>query len=63
MRIYYNLICFSFAALSFIGAIHKLKKQRLLMLERPNIIFILVDELRYNALSCTGHPFVKNSKH
>ncbi len=27
--------------------------------QRPNIIFILVDELRYNALSCTGHPFVK----
>lgn len=26
---------------------------------RPNIIFILVDELRYNVLSCTGHPFVK----
>lgn len=26
---------------------------------RPNIIFILVDELRYNALSCMGHPFVK----
>lgn len=27
--------------------------------QRPNIIFILVDELRYNALSCMGHPFVK----
>jgi len=27
--------------------------------QRPNIIFILIDELRYNALSCTGHPFVK----
>jgi len=27
--------------------------------QRPNIIFILVNELRYNALSCMGHPFVK----
>ncbi len=27
--------------------------------QRPNIVFILIDELRYNALGCTGHPFVK----
>jgi N-acetylglucosamine-6-sulfatase len=26
---------------------------------RPNFVFILVDDLRYNALSCTGHPFAK----
>src|SRR5688572_15160976 len=26
---------------------------------RPNIIFILMDDLRSDALSCTGHPFVK----
>ena len=26
---------------------------------RPNILFILVDDLRYNALGYTGHPFVK----
>ena len=26
---------------------------------RPNIIFILIDDLRWDALSCTGHPFVK----
>lgn len=26
---------------------------------RPNFVFILVDDLRYNALACTGHPFVK----
>jgi N-acetylglucosamine-6-sulfatase len=25
---------------------------------RPNIIFILIDDLRRDALSCTGHPFV-----
>lgn len=27
--------------------------------ERPNIIFILVDDLRWDDLGCTGHPFVK----
>lgn len=27
--------------------------------DRPNIVFILVDDLRYNALGATGHPFVK----
>jgi arylsulfatase A-like enzyme len=26
---------------------------------RPNILFILLDDLRWDALSCTGHPFVK----
>src|SRR5687768_13881236 len=26
---------------------------------RPNIVFILLDDLRADALSCTGHPFVK----
>src|SRR6266508_2166004 len=26
---------------------------------RPNFVFVLVDDLRYNALACTGHPFVK----
>src|SRR5213075_2492061 len=26
---------------------------------RPNIIFILVDDLRWDALGCMGHPFVK----
>src|SRR5437660_6917975 len=26
---------------------------------RPNFLFILIDDLRYNALGCTGHPFVK----
>jgi arylsulfatase A-like enzyme len=26
---------------------------------RPNIVFILLDDLRANALSCTGHTFVK----
>ncbi len=27
--------------------------------KRPNIVFILVDDLRWDALGCTGHPFVK----
>src|SRR5437762_12776517 len=26
---------------------------------RPNIVFILVDDLRWDALGCAGHPFVK----
>src|SRR5437879_12614563 len=26
---------------------------------RPNIIFILMDDLRWDELGCTGHPFVK----
>src|SRR5216684_5600713 len=26
---------------------------------RPNFLFILVDDLRFNALGCLGHPFVK----
>src|SRR5215207_4120222 len=26
---------------------------------RPNIVFVLVDDLRADALGCMGHPFVK----
>src|SRR5881397_1386958 len=26
---------------------------------RPNIIFILMDDLRFDELGCVGHPFVK----
>ncbi|MEK6262734.1 MAG: sulfatase [Planctomycetota bacterium] len=26
---------------------------------RPNIVFILIDDLRWDALGCTGHPFIK----
>ena len=26
---------------------------------RPNVVFILVDDLRWDALGCAGHPFVK----
>lgn len=27
--------------------------------DRPNIVFILMDDLRWDALGCAGHPFVK----
>lgn len=27
---------------------------------RPNLIFVLVDDLRWDDLGCTGHPFVKS---
>lgn len=26
---------------------------------RPNFVFVLIDDLRYDALSCLGHPFIK----
>jgi arylsulfatase A-like enzyme len=26
---------------------------------RPNIVFILIDDLRWDALGCTGHPFAR----
>src|SRR5262249_43070500 len=26
---------------------------------RPNIVFILMDDLRFDELGCTGHPFVR----
>ncbi len=27
--------------------------------QRPNLLFVLIDDLRWNALGCMGHPFVK----
>lgn len=27
--------------------------------DRPNLLFILVDQLRYDTLSCAGHPMIK----
>ena len=27
--------------------------------QRPNFVFILIDDLRYDTLSCAGHPFVR----
>lgn len=27
---------------------------------RPNIVFVLIDDLRWDDLACTGHPFVKS---
>ena len=26
---------------------------------RPNFVFVLVDDLRFDALGCTGHPFAR----
>ena len=26
---------------------------------QPNIVFVLVDDLRFDGLGCTGHPFAK----
>jgi len=30
-----------------------------LLAPRPNIVFVLVDDLRFDELGCTGHPFAK----
>src|SRR5207302_7985503 len=27
--------------------------------DRPNFVFVLVDDLRFDGLGCTGHPFAK----
>src|SRR5262245_52814934 len=29
------------------------------VVERPNFVFILVDDLRWDAMSCAGHPFAR----
>ena len=31
--------------------------------DRPNVLFILTDDQRYDALSCMGHPHLKDSSH
>nr|MCU0248477.1 sulfatase-like hydrolase/transferase [Bryobacter sp.] len=28
-------------------------------LQRPNILFVMVDEMRFDAMGCAGHPIVK----
>jgi N-acetylglucosamine-6-sulfatase len=40
-----------------IGA--SLFSSRALAADRPNIIFILIDDQRFDALGCAGHPFLK----
>jgi len=30
---------------------------------KPNILFILADDQRADALGCTGNNFIKNTKH
>ncbi len=41
------------AALLFVSNLHAAKTSR------PNIVFVLVDDLRWDALSCMGHPVAK----
>src|SRR5688572_12690565 len=36
-----------------------LASSRALAADRPNIIFILIDDQRFDALGCAGHPFLK----
>jgi len=43
-------------SLLFLGACAMVTAQPV---KRPNIVFILVDDLRWDALGVTGHPFVK----
>jgi N-acetylglucosamine-6-sulfatase len=47
-------LCGIWLLLLFIGGLTAQAADR-----RPNIIFILADDHRYDALSCLGHPFVK----
>lgn len=54
-----KILLFLLCGLTCTGHSQTLKNQVGKNAPRPNIIFILVDELRYNALSCMGHPFVK----
>src|SRR5262245_18226986 len=43
-------------SLLFLGACAMVAAQPI---KRPNTVFILVDDLRWDALGVTGHPFVK----
>jgi len=54
-----KILLFLFYGLTFTGYSQTQKNQVAKNVQRPNIIFILVDELRFDALGCTGHPFVK----
>ena len=27
--------------------------------QRPNILFVMVDEMRFDAMRCAGHPFIE----
>ena len=31
--------------------------------DKPNFVFVLVDDLRYDGLGCTGHPFILDAGH
>ena len=49
VRIIFPLLVFSFAQ-----PVRAVESQ-----QRPDIIFILVDDLRWDELGCMGHPFAK----
>lgn len=44
----------AFAALTWVAAAATTATE-----PRPNIVFILMDDLRFDELGCTGHPFVR----
>lgn len=58
-----KILLFLFCGLAFTSYSQTQKNQVGKNPQRPNIIFILVDELRFDALGCTGHPFVKTPKY
>jgi N-acetylglucosamine-6-sulfatase len=37
----------------------QLRRSAQISVERPNILFILTDDQRWDAMSCAGHPFVR----
>jgi N-acetylglucosamine-6-sulfatase len=59
----YRIILFSFFMLMFAGCSKEAGEQATKLPEttsdRPNIVFVLVDDLRWDELGASGHPYVK----
>jgi N-acetylglucosamine-6-sulfatase len=49
-------LVFAYAILAILAPITRSSAQQP---QRPNIVFILMDDLRFDELGCTGHPFVQ----
>ena len=49
-----SLVPLVFASLVFASEVERLSAR-----ERPNLVFVLVDDLRWDELSCMGHPVVR----